>query len=304
MEINQLKAFELVVRLGSFSKASRYLNVSQPTISLRVKELEKSVGGSLFYRVGKHMELTDLGQGFLPYASQALEVLMKGVERAQSIKEGKRGEVKIGTLPTFTTGLFTSAIFEMHENYPEVDLVIHTGHNQQIIEMLYDGFIKMGLITYPFLNSDLKKLLLMKEPLILVAHKCHRLSKLKAKTYTIEEVFANSSPYILTDWSDESKHWQRTYMTFGMDTLELPPPAALDFVRFGKGVALLTKSLAQDLLNSGTLTRLFPVDLPELYRWAALVSLESESSLTPAAQSFIKTLKNNAETMSHLYDDE
>lgn len=295
LEINQLKAFELVVRLGSFSKASRYLNVSQPTISLRVKELEKSIGGSLFYRVGKHMELTDLGQGFLPYASQALEVLMKGVERAHSIKEGRRGEVKIGTIPTFTSGLFSSAISEMYGNYPEIDLVIHTGHNQQIIEMLYDGFIKMGLITYPFFNSDLKKLLLMKEPLILVAHKGHRLSELKARTYTIEEVFANSSPYILTDWSEESKHWQRSYMTFGMDTLELPPTTALDFVRIGKGVALLTKSLAQDLLKVGTLTRLWPVNFPKLYRRVALVSLENESSLTQAAQTFLHTLKNNIE---------
>ncbi len=295
LEVNQLKAFELVVRLGSFSKAARYLNVSQPTISIRVKELEKSVGGPLFYRVGKNMELTDLGQGFLPYASQALEVLVNGVERAQSIKEGKSGQVKIGTLPTFTTGLFTSTITEMHEKYPEIDLVIHTGHNQQIIEMLYDGFTKMGLITYPFFNSDLKKHLLMKEPLILVAHKCHKLSRMKAGTYSIEEVFANSNPYILTDWSDESKHWQKTYITFGMDTLELPPTTALDFVRFGNGVALLTESLVQDLLNIGILTRLWPKDFPELYRWVALVSLESESSLTPAAQSFLETLKNNTE---------
>ncbi|QHA91044.1 LysR family transcriptional regulator [Bacillus sp. N1-1] len=300
MEINQLKAFELVVRLGSFSKASRYLNVSQPTISLRIKELEKSVGGSLFHRVGKNMELTDLGQGFLPYASQALEVLLKGLERAQSIKEGKRGEVKIGTLPTFTTGLFTSTLIEMHENYPEIDLVIHTGHNQQILEMLYDGFIKMGLITHPFFNSDLKTLLLMKEPLILVAHKHHKLSELKSRTYTIEEVFAKSDPYILTDWSDESKHWQKTYMTFGMDSLELPPTTALDFVRSGKGVAPLTKSLVQDLLTRGTLTRLLPVDMPELSRWVALVSLENESSLTPAAQRFVKTLKNHAATLRSL----
>ncbi|WP_273834033.1 LysR family transcriptional regulator [Guptibacillus sedimenti] len=300
MEINQLKAFELVVRLGSFSKASRYLNVSQPTISLRIKELEKSVGGSLFHRVGKNMELTDLGQGFLPYASQALEVLLKGLERAQSIKEGKRGEVKVGTLPTFTTGIFTSTIVEMHENYPEIDLVIHTGHNQQIVEMLYDGFIKMGLITHPYFNSDLKTLLLMKEPLILVAHKHHKLSELNARTYTIEEIFANSSPYILTDWSDESKHWQKTYMSFGMDTLELPPTTALDFVRSGKGVALLTKSLVQDPLTRGTLTRLLPVDMPELTRCVALVSLEGETSLTPAAQRFVKILKNHAATLRSL----
>ncbi|KHE67701.1 LysR family transcriptional regulator [Halobacillus sp. BBL2006] len=68
MEINQLRAFDLVVRLGSFSKASRQLDVTQPTSSQRIRELEKSVG----HRTGKYMEPTDLDKGFLPYAQQAL----------------------------------------------------------------------------------------------------------------------------------------------------------------------------------------------------------------------------------------
>ncbi|WP_171016840.1 LysR family transcriptional regulator [Pseudalkalibacillus caeni] len=290
MEINQLKAFDQVVRLGSFSKAARYLDVSQPTISLRIKELEKSIGGPIFNRVGKHMELTDLGKGFLPYARQALEVLLKGAERAQSIKEGKRGEIKIGTLPTFTTGLFSSAIVAMQQNYPEINLVIHTGHNQQIMEMLYDGFVKMGLITSPFFNSDLKELLLIKEPLILAANKNHQLSRLKAKSYTVGDVFKYSNPYILTDWSEESKHWQKTFMSFGLESLELPPFTAMDFIRKGHGVTLLTESFAKELLDSRTLVKLEPADFPALFRKIALVSLESEYALTPSAKTFLKVL--------------
>lgn len=293
VEINQLKAFDHVVRLGSFSKAARYLDVSQPTISLRVKELEKSIGGSLFERVGKRMELSDLGKGFLPYARQALDVLVIGAERAQAIKEGKSGQITIGTLPTFTTGLFSSTISSMHETYPEIHLVIHTGHNQQIIEMLYDGFIKMGLITYPFFNSDLKNLHLIKEPLLLVAHKNHPISKWNERSYTVEEVFTHSKPYILTDWSEESKHWQKTHLSFGIDSIELPPATALDFVRRGKGVALLTEAIVQDLLDQEALVKLQPVNFPEIYRWVALVSLEREASLTPAAQRLLETIRSN-----------
>ncbi|MFI8685825.1 LysR family transcriptional regulator [Rossellomorea sp. NPDC077527] len=293
MEMNQLKAFELVARLGSFSKAARYLDVSQPTISLRIKELEKGIGGFLFVRVGKQMELTDLGKGFLPYARQALDMLNKGKERAQSIKEGKRGEITIGTLPTFTTGLFSSVIIDMHKRFPDIDLTIHTGHNQQIIEMLYDGFVKLGFITSPFFNRDVKKLDEIKEPLILVAHRDHQLSKKTGETYTVEEVFANSNPYILTDWSEETKHWQRSNMNFGLDTLELPPATALEYVLNGQGVALLTESMVYKHIENGTLREIIPESLPALYREVILVSLESENSLPSAAQSFLRTLKSS-----------
>ncbi|MGR3764217.1 LysR family transcriptional regulator [Rossellomorea sp. NS-SX7] len=292
MEINQLKAFELVARLGSFSKASRHLDVSQPTISLRIKELEKDIGGFLFVRAGKQMELTDLGRGFLPYARQALDTLHKGQERAQSIKEGKRGEITIGTLPTFTTGHFTSVVREMYNRFPDIDVTIHTGHNQQIIEMLYDGFINLGLITSPFFNRDLKRLHTIKEPLVFVAHHAHRFSQMRGGSYTVEEVFADSEPYIMTDWSEESKHWQRTNMSFGSDALELPPATALEFVQHGQGTALLTESMVSSLIENGTIVKLEPSNMPALYREIALVSLDREQSLAPAARSFLETLRS------------
>ncbi|HET7579579.1 MAG TPA: LysR family transcriptional regulator [Bacillales bacterium] len=291
MEINQLKAFDYVVRLGSFSKAARHLDLSQPTISIRIKELEKSVGGALFYKAGKNMELTDLGKGFLPYARQALDILTKGVERAQSIQEGKVGEIRVGTLPTFTTGIFSSTVAAIHGNHPDINVEIHTGHNQQLIEMLYDGFIKVGLMTDPIYNSDMKKLHLIEEPLILVAHKTHPLSQLKNRTYTVAEVFEKSNPYILVDWSDESKHWQKTFITYGTDALELPPATALDLVAAGKGVSLLAESFTRNLINDGTIVKLHPVDFPELFRKIAAISLDSEHSLSPAARTFLKIFK-------------
>jgi DNA-binding transcriptional LysR family regulator len=294
LEINQLIAFELVARLGSYSKASRYLDVSQPTVSLRIKELEKDVGGYLFVRAGKQMELTDLGKGFLPYARQALEVLHKGRERALSIKEGKRGEITIGTLPTFTSGHFTSIVREMYNTYPDINIAIHTGHNQQIIDMLYDGSIKMGMITSPFFNKDLKKLFSIKEPLVFVARRDQPLSGTKDGSYRVEDIFETSKPYIMTDWSEESKHWQRTHMSFGSDSIELPPATALEFVQNYSGTALLTESMVSAFLEEGSLVKLEPNDMPALYREVALVSLDSEQSLPPAAWRFLETVRSRS----------
>lgn len=287
MDINQLKAFDCVVRLGSFSKAARYLHLSQPTISMRIQGLEKQVGGSLFNKVGKSLELSDLGRGFLPYARQALDTLAKGIERAKSIQQGKKGQIKVGTLPTFTTGRFSSAMINLYEKYPEINVEIHTGHNQQIIEMLYDGEIKIGFMTNPFFNTDLKKLTILKEPLVLVAHHTHPIVKgIKEKSYTLNEIIKESCPYIVVDWSMESKQWQKANLQFGMEHLELPPYSALDFICSGKGITLLTETMAADFIKSETLVKIQHKALPELNRELAMVSLDSESSLTPAYKTF------------------
>jgi DNA-binding transcriptional LysR family regulator len=72
MDLHQLQAFDQIVFHGSFSKAARQLDVSQPTISLRIRALEQEVGGALFLRKGSQLRLTELGQSFLPYAQTAL----------------------------------------------------------------------------------------------------------------------------------------------------------------------------------------------------------------------------------------
>jgi DNA-binding transcriptional LysR family regulator len=291
MDFNQLQAFDLVVRLGSFSKAARHLNLSQPTISIRIQGLEKVVGGGLFYRVGKRVELTDIGRGFLPYARQALDALSKGIERTKSIKEGKMGQIIIGTLPTFTSGIFSSTIADLHKNYPNINIEIHTGHNQQITEMLYDGFIKIGLLTNPYFNTDLKNLFLIKEPLVLVAHYSNPISLVK--DLTTADIIQESKPYIIVDWSEEAKHWQKSLLNPRVDFLEVPPSTALDLVCLNDGISLLTESMVSDLIKSNILVKIKPLDFPKLYREIVMVSLEPEDTLSPALKTFVSVFKSH-----------
>jgi len=291
LDIKQLDAFDHVVRFGSFSKAARHLNLSQPTISIRIQGLEKEVGSGLFYRVGKRIELTEVGKGFLPYARQVLEILNKGIERANLIQEGKLGHVTIGTLPSFTSGLFSSVIAYLNRNYPEINLEIHTGHNQQIVEMLYDGFVKIGFMTNPYFNTDLKSIVTFKEPLILVAHHSHPLVSSINKNLSTADVIKGGKPYIVVDWSEESKHWQKSMIFTGIDSLELPPATALDLVLSMNGITLVTESMVIDLLETKKLVKIQSTDFPSLYREVSLVSLESESSLSPAAKTFVNAFK-------------
>ncbi|WP_442636813.1 LysR family transcriptional regulator [Rossellomorea marisflavi] len=285
MDINQLEAFVHVVRLGSYSKAARHLNLSQPTISIRVQGIEKVMGGSLFQRAGKGVELTDIGKGFLPYALQMIDVLSRGIDRVKSIQEGKVVHVTIGTLPTFTSGAFSSIISQLHRSSTDIQVEIHTGHNEQLFEMLFDGFIKIGLITFPYFNTEIKHHAVLKEPLILVAHRDHPIAVTHDRT--VSELVKECSPYIIVDWSEESKHWQKSMITPGLNHLELPPSTALDFVLSNNGITLVTESMVQDLLDNNTLVKLNPIDFPQMYRQIALVSLDSEDLLSPAVRTFI-----------------
>ncbi|WP_430786622.1 LysR family transcriptional regulator [Virgibacillus flavescens] len=293
MDINQLRAFDSIVRLGSFDKAARHLELSQPTISVRMQRLEGIVGGALFNRAGEKIELTDLGESFLPYARQALEVLLDGVEKAHAIQKGKAGQVTIGTLPTFTNGVFSSTVGHLYKNHPEVKTEIHTGHNHDIIEMLYDGFIKIGIMTCPYYNPDLKNLLMVKERLVLVTHPSNPILSLTAeKQKSVREIFRKSSPFIVVDWSDECKRWQKSQIILDSNYLELPPTTALELVCSGYGVTLLTEAMVAKHLKYEALVKLDPIDFPDLYRELVMVSLESKENLSPAVKTFIDVFKS------------
>ena len=74
MDLQQLTAFDRIVRQGSFSRAARELHIAQPTISARIQALEQEVGGPLLARSNQGVKLTALGVSFLPYARRALAI--------------------------------------------------------------------------------------------------------------------------------------------------------------------------------------------------------------------------------------
>jgi DNA-binding transcriptional LysR family regulator len=293
VDVNQLQAFDQVVRFGSFSKATRNLDVAQPTISARIQTLEQEVGGALILRGGNKLELTDLGRSFLPYARQALTTLSKGIEMARDTAHGKRGRVVVGTLPTLAIGFFASTLAALRTDYPDISIIVHTGHNQQIAEMLYDGFVQVGLMTWPFFNTDLRVLTHMKEPLVLVAHHSHLLAT--RKTLSIHEVVAESHPFMKVDWSLATTSWQSEIVSGLGVEFEVPPQTAYELVAKSIGTALLTITMVASDLATGRFVELDVSGMPTLVRESALVCLKRHGPFTPALTRFNDTFQAEAE---------
>ncbi|GCE22619.1 LysR family transcriptional regulator [Dictyobacter kobayashii] len=299
MDLNQLQAFDQIIQQGSFSKAARRLNISQPSISLRIQALEQEVGGALFIRGGSRLQLTVLGKNFSPHARQALQAMTTGLETAQHTLQGKKGQLMLGTAPTLTTGFFATTLIRLRREQPELDIAVHTGHNQQIVEMVHEGFVQLGIVTGPFFSPALQNILQLQEPLIAMAHANHPLTQ--QKQVSIAELAISSNPFFSIDWSLEARYWQAHSLTPAQKAvLEVPPQTAYDLLSSGIGVAFMTRSFARHGLQSGKLVELAVHPRPELQREFVVIQHQRVDDLSDAAKAFIRILREETRSI-HKY---
>jgi DNA-binding transcriptional LysR family regulator len=293
MDLHQLQAFDQIVFHSSFSKAARKLGVSQPTISLRIRALEQEVGGALFLRRGSRLYLTELGQDFLPYAQTALRAMTTGVDVARRTLQGERGQLRIATLPSLATGFFATTIARFHHYYPNIDVAIHTGHTREIIEMLYERYVHLGLVVGPLFHPEISPLLHMKEPLVMVTHPRHPLTQ--SEHITLVDVVSQSQPFFLIDWSVEVKYWQSNLLVSSPSSIiEVPPQTAYDLIISGKGVALLTQAMVSQDVKTGRLVELSIQDIPRLQRESLLMHRTADSSQSTAVNEWLRLFREEA----------
>lgn len=218
-----------------------------------------------------------------------------GIETAQQTRLGARGRVSLATLPALTTSFFASAITRFHTSHPHVDLVIHTNHSDQILEMLHDGLVKLGLLNWPIFSPfDLFPLLRLRERLIVTAHPKHPLSSRES----IEplELQSEECPFWLVDWGFEVRAWHAHLATTGSPVAEIPIHTAHELVLRGHGVALMARALVAADLAAGRLIELPVRDVPPFARESALVCLSREEpQLSAATRAFITLLSEEGQ---------
>jgi DNA-binding transcriptional LysR family regulator len=291
MDISQLLAFERVVREGNFSRAARTLNITQPTISARVQALEHELGGPLFVRGRRRLALTELGESFLPYARRALEVLAEGVEAARLAQVGQRGRVTVGMLPSLASGFLATAVAQYHTTHPTVELFVRTGHSDQVIAMLHDGVARVGLISWPFFDTDLVPVLHFREPLVLVVPAHHPLTR---QPVTLEDVQQLGNPLLLVRWGVSMMPVLAHLNTQAGPVVEVPIETVLQLLRRGVGAAFLTRTLVADDLAARRLVEVPVASLPPLVRESVLVRLARDETLPAVITEFVAVLRDAA----------
>ncbi|HEY9609082.1 LysR family transcriptional regulator [Allocoleopsis sp.] len=120
MEVYQVKVFLEVARHLSFTEAADALNLTQPAVSAKIKSLETELGTSLFYRLGRKIQLTEVGQFLLEEGPRLIEVENQLFAKVEEIKKGKFGNLKIGCTAAIANGWLPEVLFQYRQQYPGI----------------------------------------------------------------------------------------------------------------------------------------------------------------------------------------
>ena len=163
------RIFYVVAKHKHMTKASEELHISQPAISQSIKKLEEQLGGTLFLRSNKGMELTEEGKMFYDYVKGALELINNAENEFTSFKDLSKGEIKIGCSTTLTKLVLLDALKKFHFDYPNINVDITNDLTSNLINDLKLGkldFVIFNESNIKETNLDLKKVKELKQGFI------------------------------------------------------------------------------------------------------------------------------------------
>lgn len=173
MKYTQLRSFHMVAKLGSFSEAAKALNISQPTITIQIKELEERYRVGLFHRQRNNNRLTDFGCQLYEQTT----LLFSIQERAKKLLEAN-GELKVGQLKmgAVSPAAALPLIEGFKKHHPQVNIIMRTGGSEQIRNGVLSGELEVAILAYRDPNPKLISTKIAEQPVVLVVPKTHPLS--------------------------------------------------------------------------------------------------------------------------------
>lgn len=180
MEIHQIRSFCAVARAGSFTRAAEELGIAQPSLSQQIRTLEKKIGTPLFERLGRSVRLTAFGEAFREPALRILQQVAMAENSLANLKEGVRGRLRLGVIPTILPYLIAPRIGDFLKQFPDVDLQLTEDATPRLVEQLQSGDLDIAVTGLPVKNPDIVCSELFREPLFLAVTVGHSLAQQSA----------------------------------------------------------------------------------------------------------------------------
>lgn len=146
---HQLHIFHTVARLGSFSKAAQELSISQPAVSIQVRELEKEFGSSLLHRMRKGLQLTDAGQAVFGYTQRIFSLADEMRSAVQDIQGLRSGRLTIGSSSTPGEYILPWIIGQFQRKYPGIDVSLSISNTQSVVNQIQNRELDLGMAGAP-----------------------------------------------------------------------------------------------------------------------------------------------------------
>jgi DNA-binding transcriptional LysR family regulator len=146
--LNQIEAFYWIARLQSFRAAAVQLNLTQPTISLRIRGLEDALGCQVFQRAGRGVRITDAGTGFLPFARRMMDVAEQ-ISAEHVRLDPLRGRLRLGAPASVALSCMADLLGALKRPYPELTVALTIDNSSVLRQMLNRRELDMAFVVEP-----------------------------------------------------------------------------------------------------------------------------------------------------------
>jgi DNA-binding transcriptional LysR family regulator len=246
MNLHQLRIFCEVAEASNFSAAAEKLHLTQPAVTLQIKNLEDYYDLKFFERTGKKVFLTEEGKILFDFASQILNLSRQAEEVIDDIKELSRGTVRIATSYSFADYYLPSLLKAFHKKYPTISIKISVGNSSQITE---DTLLHKNDLAFVAQHPGNQKLIVrefVSDILMAIVPNGHKLAA--RESITLNEL--NGEPLILREpGSSKRKMVDETFRKKRISPLVIMESASTlaikKMVENGAGIAILSSQVAK-----------------------------------------------------------
>ena len=282
LTFRQLQVFRIVAQTGNFTNAANQLYLSQPAVSIQVKQLEQQVGLALFEHVSGKLMLTAAGKILLNSAQKInyqLQELEQNLTDLLGLKSGHLELAVVSTANAFSTKLLADFV----KHYPGVTFSLNVCNRNEIVNLLKLGNIDLAIMGYPPEKLKALAVQIMANPLLIVAPANHHLTT--KKRILLSDL--SNEPFVVRETGSGTRHvltgmFSKANITFSPRLVFSSAEAIKDAVLAGLGLALVSKFTINQELTKKSLVALPVIDTPIIKHW----HLVSTRKLSPIAARF------------------
>lgn len=283
--VRQLQVFEAVARHLSFTRAAEELHLTQPAVSMQIKQLESSVDLPLFEQVGKKIYLTEPGCVLLSHARSVIECLNRARNELNDMRGTDRGVLRIGVVST--VNYFAARLLaEFNRRYNDVDITLDVTNRREILQKLERNEPDIVLMGEPPAEIDLVSRPFKINPLVLIAAPGHPLARRKrvnpkdltGKTFVVRETGSGTRNAMERSFKDAGIVPGRTMEMTGNETIK-------QAVEAGIGLAVVSRHTIELELDAGRLVELNATGFPINRKWYIVHRVGKR--LSPTAKEFL-----------------
>ena len=292
LTLRQIEVFNAVARHQNYTRAAEELHLSQPAVSMQIRQLEQGIGLPLFEQVGKQIHLTDAGEQMYAYGRNIANLLTEAEGVFEAIKGVERGNLTI-SVATTASHFATRLLAEFTKQHAGITISLDVTNREALRKQLENNEPDLVIMGQPPKGVDVEAAAFMENPLVMIAPANHAL--IGQKKIPLSH-FANESFVVRELGSGTRGATQRFFDEHGVPFntgIEMTSNEAIrQAVEAGLGLGIVSIHTLELELETGRLDILDVEDFPIIRHWYVLQ--RKGKRLSPAAQAFKEFVLNQA----------